>query len=347
MKNTSILIMVSIAVLTLAYGCKKDNDTDEPVDVSKYTIYVIGKYWKNGYVYCFWKNSKQTIVISDDERDNYTMEGCYVSDGDVYLCGSKGSRPVYFKNETMVELDANQHSYSRVFFIYFSDGVVYTAGNHGSGSNYSDCYWINTTRTDITDVPAGIKYFKISGLFAYGGDAYISGHYVDGNNETHACYWKNGVRRDMPEIRSMASSIFIDNGRVYVAGSYERTTLTGTVTEAGYWVDGKFELVVRHIPEIDGIFVEKGTVYTYNKWLGSYWTGNKESRIKPASSTDVQINSIYVKDGIVFTAGHFGEGSGESYRTYPCYWINRKKVDVPITGLGKGIVNELIGVFVE
>jgi hypothetical protein len=97
-------------------------------------------------------------------------------------------------------------------------------------------------------------------LSSFGGDVYISGHYTGDNGVTRACYWKNGVRRDMPEIPSMASSIFIDNGgRVYLAGSYERTTLTGTVTEAGYWVDGYFELVVRHFPEINSKRVDLST----------------------------------------------------------------------------------------
>jgi len=331
MKTTRILMMASVAVLTLAYGCKKSDpdDPDEHIDLSKYTIYAFGKYNGKdlGDITCYWINSEQLRVKADDS-EYYYMNGSYVLNGDVYLCGSRGSKPVYFKNKTMVELDADEYSSSNVHYIHVSDGVVYTAGSHSSRDVYSNCYWTNTTRTNITDVPPGTKYFETTGLFSYGGDAYISGHYVDGNDVKHACYWKNGVRTDMPEIPSIAASIFIDNGRVYLAGSYERITLTGTVTEAGYWVDRNFELVVRHFPEIDGIFVEKGTVYTYNKWFGCYWTGNKETKITPALSTDAQINSIYVKDGIVFTAGQFGKGSGESYRSYPCYWINRKPVEV-------------------
>ena len=190
MRNIRILMFASVAVLALAYSCKKD---DNP-DTSGYTIYVVGQYdGSDGYVSCYWKNSER--VDTPDMVANINVErGIFASNGDVYLAGpfliSGGSvwetklEPSYWKNGVRTKLDMGGYTSGRADYIKVVNGKVYTAGHvvKHKGEWYEDneskgCYWINTERIEITDIPVGAKGASVTGLFVDGNDVYVSGVY--------------------------------------------------------------------------------------------------------------------------------------------------------------------------
>ncbi|MCX7679570.1 MAG: hypothetical protein N2316_10175, partial [Spirochaetes bacterium] len=63
-----------------------------------------------------------------------------------------------------------------------------------------------------------------------GSDDYTPSVYVAGRVASGACYWKDGVRTDLPGNDANAYGIAVANGNVYVVGNYGSQTCV--------WVDG-------------------------------------------------------------------------------------------------------------
>ena len=367
MKNTIILMMVSVAVLALTNSCNKD---DMP-DMSKYTIYTTGQYYGvGGNLSCYWKNSERTDV-PDLAPDYYLSREIFVSNGDVYLAGARYISedpmnttlgPSYWKNGVRTDLDMGDYTSGRTEYIKVANGKVYTAGHvfKNTGAWYENeikyCYWINTERTDITDFPENYSDAYVAGIFVYSNDVYVCGGYRKGD-EYHVCYWKNGVlRTDMSETSKYTRplpSIFVDNGKVYIGGAINTGNMTSDyrqIFEACYWVDGQF-VKVDNNGQVAAIFVENGTVYTggvdtsTSPYTACYWKGTSKTSVMHRAI----INGLHVKDGIVFTAGFRFELAGLENNYYPCYWVNTKRVDLPFPAKDNYYKwnNEAYSIFVE
>ncbi|MDR1238600.1 MAG: Ig-like domain-containing protein, partial [Treponema sp.] len=111
--------------------------------------------------------------------------------------------------------------------------TVYMAGYTTGDDGKAPCYWVNGNRTflPIPDTYGPDTYGIAAGITVSGsGDVYIAGSYGDDNAKpcyVRPCYWKNGMRIDLP-IEAWdgggAWAIAVSGTDVYIAGvSYEDT----------------------------------------------------------------------------------------------------------------------------
>ena len=374
MKNKRILLIVCIIVLTIMHGCTKD---DLNPDTSKYTVYVAGQYDGYRWIGCYWKNGERTDFNPDGNGMTAMVTGMSVSNGNVYVSGYYHTNenwvdvPCYWKNGVKTDLPCESDNppttpHYRVSYamdIFASGNDVYTAGRYNVGDDFpyqvrvQPCYWKNTDRIDIIDYPD--RYAELTSIYASNGDVYIGGKYdvpAGGGmplDETQACYWKNGVKTDLPGSKSKVTGIFVENGIVYASGEYNLNF--GGVGTPCYWVDGqKFDLPTGNatMTYTKAIFVANGTVYTAGYCFvddyahACFWKDNQQTTMERRSTA----SSIYVKDGIVFTCGSFSENrtNDNKYQRFPCYWANTKRTELPVTGdLRDTDFNDAVGIFVE
>ena len=361
MKRINILMMVSVAVLTLLNSCKKD---DTNPDTSKYTIFVAGIYDIGKG--CYWKNGERI-----DFGSAKMVTGMSVSNGNIYVSGyynnwdilDDASAPCFWKNGVKTDLPGDGIHVAYAYDIFVSGNDVYTVGRYNVEAPFpylqrvQPCYWKNINRIDIIDYPD--RYAELTSIYVSNGDVYIGGKYdvpAGGGmplDETQACYWKNGVKTDLPGSKSKVTGIFVENGKVYASGEYNLNF--GGVGTPCYWVDGqKFDLPTGNatMTYTTAIFVDNGTVYTAGYcFLDDYahacfWKENKQTTMERRTTA----SSIYAKDGIVFTCGSFSENrtNDNKYQSFPCYWANTKRTELSVTGdLRDTDFNDAVGIFVE
>lgn len=143
----------------------------------------------------------------------------------------------------------------------------------------------------------------IIALFACGGgggsDDYTPSVYVAGTVSTgtgsNACYWKDGVRVDLPGDMGIAYGIAVVNGKVYVAGYYEST-------KACMWVDGVRQDLLNG-SEAKGIKVIGNTVYIAGRSSDSkacVWINGVMSEV---TNNESAANAIFVSNDTIYVAG--------------------------------------------
>jgi hypothetical protein len=358
------LMIVSVFVFTLS-AC---DEGENIIYITGQCMTTVGSDEK--YVSYNWINNKR-MEIPDLSPNHGDKRGIFVSNGDVYLAGCRiidGDRnktqPCYWKNEQKFDLDPGEHEAGNANCIYIADDKVYTAGYVIAYKEHNTfvvpypqlCYWTNTSRTDITDLPAETEEVKITGIFVDGSNVFVCGYYrtfKDGKySDYQGCWWKNGVRTDVSQKKSMVNAIFIENGKVYLAGMYDIHAFDGT---ACYWVDGEV-VILDSEGRIEAIYVDNGTVYSAGETSqgGCYWKGNTKIIVESHNfNTRIRIKSLFVKNGIVYTAGwiiNYAEiSAGGAYWTYPCYWIEKKRINLPMPPgrEEKMPYNEAYGIFVK
>jgi hypothetical protein len=86
---------------------------------------------------------------------------------------------------------------------------------------------------------------------------YVAGQYSK-EYERISCYWKNGVKTDLLGDDSFVSGIFVENGTVFICGSYTDWTSDDHFELPCYWANKKLvELPgAERWDEAVGIFVE-------------------------------------------------------------------------------------------
>ncbi|MEI6080090.1 MAG: hypothetical protein WCQ53_05610, partial [bacterium] len=168
----------------------------------------------------------------------------------------------------------------------------------GSTISVTACYWKNSEKVDL-----GTEQGIAESIFVdKNNDVYVAGIYgALGGSDMRAAYWKNGVLTILSDEQSYGFSIYVYNGKVYVAGS--------SATSALYWVDGvKHELSTNNAIAM-GLFVYNGDVYvsgtTGNMANPVYWVNDKEVALTDGSVPSI-VTSIYVRNGVVYTAGLYG-----------------------------------------
>ena len=113
---------------------------------------------------------------------------------------------------------------------------------------------------------------------------------------------------------------------------------------AFYWVDGK-TFNVDDKGSISTIFVENDTVYTggistiTGSAQGCYWKGNVKTNLERSK----KVTSLLVKDGNVFVAG-----TSQKFLSgvFPCYWVNKVCVDLPIPPTSCGDYTAAASIFI-
>jgi hypothetical protein len=175
-------------------------------------------------------------------------------------------------------------------------------------------------------------------LSVYNPSVYVAGYYDNSRQGSRmACYWKDGVRIDLPPNRaagSIATAVAVSGGKVYVSGYLE-----GYDSEACYWVDGtRIRLTDTDLlkyGEARDITVSGNTVYTAGFYLDTdmdyslmkakpcYWT-NTGLTLLPMPTDYVRgvAESIVVLGGKVYIAGWYAYEDEHSYLYYKaCYWV--------------------------
>jgi len=373
MKNLRIILIASVISLTLLYSCSKDEDNP---NISKYTIYMAGEYDISQA--CYWKNGKRT-----DFGNVSAITGMSVSNGNVYMSGYYNSFvPCYWKNGVKTDLPDDTDLPAINFKASYANGIyaagndVYTVGSYNvkDVSPYNvraqPCYWKNTSRFDITDYPD--RFAEATCIFVSGDDIYIGGKYlVPGTNGPievyQACYWKNGVKTDLPaDIDSYVTDIYVENGKVYAAGSWKNESWPLFSHTRCYWADGQKVDLITINPndryDVKAIFVDNGTVYAAGyctddelNTTACYWKDGKQTILSGLNeAARSRAFSIYVKDGIVFTSGWSDSKSGVcnvtgSKGAVPCYWVDTKckELSVKVSNWCDTERNNAIGIFVE
>lgn len=207
--------------------------------------------------------------------------------------------------------------------IVVSNGDIYVSGRETStAGNAKGCYWENG---EITFLNLEYKTnITTSGIGVSGSDIYLSG--TDITYSATPCYWKNGVRTDLPKSeRGGATGLFVADGDVYISG-YD----VDGKEEACYWKNNtRTTLTDGHTPaEAHDIHVSGKDVYTAGrqrngKWYACYWKGNTQIALTNAQN-DAQALGITISNGTVYTAGYESTGTSTVYTA--CYWENTKQV---------------------
>lgn len=227
-------------------------------------IYAAGNFYEFGIIAPFyWHNGTRTNLPTCEYAASI-----FVSGTDIYVAGEdQAGKPCYWKNGIRAELPISSSSLVGVARSIFVSGTdIYVAGHTSNPSAfpgyprpYTPCYWKNGVRTDLSPILGTTSSIFVSGTDIYiagdsltsnyhtpgywengqrinlssGGDAtsiFVSGTdvYVAGYQASKPCYWKNGLRTDLPGSAGYpAMSIFVSGGEVYVAGnSYDTSSNT-------------------------------------------------------------------------------------------------------------------------
>lgn len=222
-------------------------------------IFVAGR---DGNVAKYWKN-RQSISLSDGANDA-EARSVFVLNGDVYVAGYEGRIAKYWKNGQEVSLSDSTKTASAES-IYVSGSDIYVSG-YVSGGYMGAVYWKNGQEVSLSngeiarsvfvsgsdvyiagDIDGRAAYWKNNQQvilgdgtdLSYAYSIVVSGSdiYVAGEDTGNAVYWKNGkqvILKNDPMEYSSASSIFVLDNDVYVAGGY-----MGAI----YWKNGKQEIV--------------------------------------------------------------------------------------------------------
>ena len=169
-----------------------------------------------------------------------------------------------------------------------------------------------------------------------GKTVYIAGASYDSNGNYTACYWKDGVRYELPG-GAWATDIFVENGTVYTSG-------TGEGSDACYWIDQTRYDLPGNWGEAEAITVHNGDIYVAGHFttggfnVGScYWKNGVKTNL--TINRDSQAFGIAVKNnGDVYTGGWF---MNNHHYVLPCFWKNSSRTTLSVPSGGDGEVNDI------
>jgi hypothetical protein len=222
------------------------------------------------------------------------------------------------------------------------------------------CFWKNGVKTDLS-----LPKFTIGGGLGYsiyvsGDDVYIAGWIKvytgkpDLGYVSRPCFWKNGARTDLDLPRKtedggngLASSIFISNGDVYIAGSYSETwNRVSSSSIPCIWKNGiRTDLATIDDPaQANSIFVSGNDVYVAgdeyleepeHTFFPCYWKNGVRTDLPSAKDAETiwesSAKSIFVSGNDVYAAGYIQTYSTALHlRNIPCYWKNGLRIDLSL-----------------
>ncbi len=193
---------------------------------------------------------------------------------------------------------------------------IFTAGYYNTGSQGIACYWIGTSRKNLSGNMA-------NSILVRGSTIFVAGSFRE-DSRSNACFWRNGVLYALPSdgFDSLATSIDY-NGGIYTAGTWrnlsyacywtykKRTNLSGTKAESIYVYD--------EVPYLAGSYTKNGTIYA------CYWRGTSRTTL-PSNGYSAYATSIYVYKGIVYTAGWYY--NSKTSQNVACYWRGTQRTDL-------------------
>ena len=183
---------------------------------------------------CFWKNGALSTLPVPNEAIGGYASSIFVCENDVYVSGNAADAagnkiPCFWKNGERQDLEIpGLGDHGTVNSIFVSGSEVYAAGTlilnaiQYDPSHWIPSLWINGKWTELSRIdPANLGQAR--GVFLDGTDIYISG--ITREVFDVPCFWKNGVRTDLPAAAKNHSSegiavgLYVFGGDVYVAGS--------------------------------------------------------------------------------------------------------------------------------
>ncbi len=192
-------------------------------------------YWKNG-----------VLTNLDRGAPNSEATDLFVEHGDVYVLVNDNLNAMknmgYYKNGNYTSISSTQGkgNYGAAFFV-FKD-TVHVAGHEYNSDNDTTQprYWINDSAV-VLSTPA-ISYGEATSVFVTeDATRYVVGTVVlRGPYKINTpVFWKNGVYTPLTlssgYIGGKASSIFVENGNVYIGGMQYDNGFNVAVT---YWKNG-------------------------------------------------------------------------------------------------------------
>lgn len=295
-------------------------------DAARYDIYLAGIYTsQTGDQICYWKNGVRTAL--SQVADNLRCSAMTVSDGSLYVAGSIGTEPGYWKDGERVVLD-NERFYS-TGSIAVENESVYVMGPGGSGY-----YWKNNEIMNIESPQfTGIAIAVTNGSVYVAGQVYLS----IGGGLNMAYIWNyRATPLALPVSDagySDALCITASDGSVYIGGYFD--TAEG-ISIPCYWKgkDGvgiPLELPQSYHGNPTAIAVENGTVYTAGVIFNDnheklcYWVDKKCIELElPDGVTYCETKGITAVDGRVYVAGIYYKDN----RICSCYWVDGKRTDL-------------------
>ena len=294
------------------FSCKKHDSQPE----KEPTVYIVGIIEGNNTL---WVNNIPESIDIDPSS-------VYVNGEDVYIAGIKTGKPCYTKNGVITYLADNNGSANSIFV---NNNNIYVGGR----KNLIATIWNNDVATELTSNSSVVYdiFVKDNTVYAVGNEK------IDGITKARA--WQNGVPETLSDINfSFARSVFVDddnnvyyiwkgegvshlvkngteiftesnadfrsvfveNGDVYVAGTYNN----GSEYVASYWKNNiRIDLTDGTAPSyVDGFFVKNGDVYVIgSKELDNgnqdfiLWKNGTTTVISPNVTLSSYLESIFVK----------------------------------------------------
>jgi hypothetical protein len=222
---------------------------------------------------CYWKNGKRYDLFADN-RDSRLValavnnNGVYAA-GDFYDQNSGHKKGFYQRIDQPESPTVLSGQIYSIYDMIIDGGKFYIAGNYTDSGVIKPCYWINQALTQLNGSDCRADTIAVSGNHVYtagrystsqkafywidqvkqadfsenrvsvsdiivlGGDVYSIGDYGSIPNQ-RACYWKNGIRTDLPHggVAGLTIDTAVSNTDFYIAGFYADTNDNPT---ACYW----------------------------------------------------------------------------------------------------------------
>jgi hypothetical protein len=279
--------------------------------VSGGSVYVSGYYGDitaDTGTGCYWKDGVRTDLPAPSNASKgsaITISGGSVYVAGVYYTDTGVSQACYWRDGVRTDLTAPSND-SEATGITISGGSVYISGIYRTDTGgMQACYWRDGVRIDLNPPPT-YEYAvselittssATSGIAVSGGSVYVSGMHQNfsfgagsSTSITTACYWRDGVRTDLPAPSNAEGlDIAVSSGSVYVAGSYG----TGNNRTACYWRDGVRTDLTNpgNSSFCSAITVSGGSVYVAgaysmnaNSATGCYWKDGVRTDLQETNS---------------------------------------------------------------
>lgn len=195
---------------------------------------------------------------------------------------------------------------SRAQEIIVNNNIVYTTGWYIESDTTKACYWVGTVRIDLNLPPGGLHSSTKKPIAVENGIVYVASDYAmhsyNSVGNWRAAYWRGTEFFELPrpneERGATPVSIAVENGEVYIAGSY------------GVWLSSS------------------GTSFRSRVF---YWSGNQIIILPtPQSSYNYYVTDINVVNGIVYISGGYLNTSFPDSRA--CYWRGAELITINIPG---------------
>ena len=172
-------------------------------------------------------------------------------------------------------------------------------------------------------------------------DVYVAGVIGDWSNH-FPCFWKNGVRTDLDAEQGAATSVFVSDGRVYVAGFKGDVRLEGGTP--GYWENGAWQELTKDPDDgrsvTSSILVVAGDVYVSGyhfpqasrKKTPCYWKNGVRTDLDMGDLWNVgNGKALFISGGDLFVAGNVTFSGCFAPCAVACYWKNGVRTELDVS----------------